>query len=30
MAVDAVNRARLRDQEASLSARAAWLYFSGG
>lgn len=27
--VDEVNRARLRDQEASLAARAAWLYFSG-
>ena len=27
--MDAANRARIRDQEASLSARAAWLYFSG-
>ena len=27
--MDAVNRVRTRDQEASLSARAAWLYFSG-
>jgi len=29
MAVDVADRARVRDQEASLSARAAWLYFSG-
>ncbi len=27
--MDAANRARIREQEASLSARAAWLYFSG-
>lgn len=27
--MDAVSRARIRDLEASLSARAAWLYFSG-
>ena len=27
--VDAASRARIREQEASLSARAAWLYFSG-
>ncbi|MCY4221218.1 MAG: sugar-binding transcriptional regulator [Thiotrichales bacterium] len=27
--MNAVDRARVRDQEASLSARAAWLYFSG-
>lgn len=27
--VEATNRARIREQESSLSARAAWLYFSG-
>ena len=27
--MDAASRARIREQEATLSARAAWLYFSG-